>query len=249
MEFEKKKLQWLEFSLLGKYSHIVGATFLRHGGVSAHVFSSLNLSDNVGDHPDCVKVNRYLVKRQLGVDRLVFAKQVHGNNVVMVTKQNIDSLPEADGLITKEKNIALGITHADCQAALFFDPKNEIIAAAHAGWKGLVTDIYANIVNAMKENGSQPEDIVVCISPSLGPDHAEFKNYKVELPESLWSFRGATEYYFNLWEIAQAKLRDIGILDMNLEIVKTCTFSETKDYFSYRREKLTGRNGTFIAMK
>lgn len=248
MEIEKNKLQWLEFDILEEYSHLSGGVFLRHGGTSLGSFSSLNLSDAVGDHPDNVKVNRSLVQKQLGVEHLVFARQKHGNDIFVVTKNNYTKLPEADGLITKEANIALGITHADCQAAIFYDPENEIIGVAHAGWRGLVGDIYGSMVDAFKNQGAKVENIIVCISPSLGPDHAEFKNYKNEFPKTFWSFQNEKKHFhFNLWELAKAQLRDDGILDQNIELVETCTYCNPKDYFSFRREKITGRNATIIA--
>ena len=247
MEIEKNKLQWLEFDVLEPYSHLSGGVFLRHGGTSSGVFSSLNLSDAVGDHPDNVKVNRAMIQKHLGVDHIVFAKQRHGNDIFVVTKNNFSKLPEADGLITKESNIALAVTHADCQAAIFYDAENEIIGVVHAGWRGLVVDVYGAMTEAFKKMGSKPENIKVCISPSLGPDHAEFKNYKTEFPKTFWSFQEGKDFHFNLWKLAKAQLRDDGILDKNIEIVETCSFCNPKDYFSYRREKITGRNATVIA--
>jgi polyphenol oxidase len=248
MEIEKNKLQWLEFDMLEHYSHLIGGVFLRHGGTSAGSFSSLNLSDAVGDHPDNVKVNRSLMQKQLGVDHIVFAKQHHGNNIFVVTKENFSKLPEADGLITKEENIALAITHADCQGAIFYDPENEIIGVAHSGWRGLVGGIYGAMVDAFKTHGARVENIKVCVSPSLGPDHAEFKNYKTEFPETFWSFQEEKKpLHFNLWNIALAQLSDIGIHSQNIELVDTCTYCNPKDYFSYRREKISGRNATVIA--
>jgi polyphenol oxidase len=249
MEFEKNKLQWLEFDILEEYSHLVGGVFLRHGGTSQGAFATLNLSDAVGDHPDCVKVNRSLMQKEVGVEHIVFAKQRHENKIVLVTSNNMSKLPEADGLVTKEKNLALAITHADCQGAIFYDPENEIIGVAHAGWKGLVLDIYGAMVDFLTRSGSKAENLKVCISPSLGPDHAEFKNYKTEFPKSFWSFESDKPHYFNLWEIARAKLRDAGVRDENMEISEICTYCNPKDYFSYRREKITGRNATIIAIK
>ena len=248
MEFEKNKLQWLSFDMLEKYSNLVGGVFLRHGGTSTGSFSCLNMSEAVGDHPDCVKVNRFLIQKQIGVDHLVFAKMTHGNDIIEVTRNNFHMLPPADGLITKEKNLGLAITHADCQAAIFYDPENEIVALAHAGWRGLVSEIYRSMVVSLKKMGAKEENIKVCISPSLGPDHAEFKNYKEEFPKFFWSFKGDKPFHFNLFEIAKAQLLDAGIKDKNIEIVQTCTYSNPKDYFSYRREKVTGRNATVIAI-
>jgi YfiH family protein len=248
MEFENSKLEWLEFDLLKDYSHLVGGVFLRHGGVSVGAFSSLNMSDRVGDHPDSVKVNRSLMKQNLDVSHVVFAKQNHKNNIFEVTPDNLANIPQADALFTKEKDIALVITHADCQAAIFYDPKNEIIGVVHAGWRGLVLNVYKDMVEKFKEQGSKEEDIIVCVSPSIGPEHAEFKNYKNDFPKYFWDYQ-SKPFYFNLWEIAKKQLKECNILSSNIEIVEACTYSNPDEYYSYRREKITGRNATVIAMK
>lgn len=249
MQFEKQKLEWLEYDLLKDHPDIVGRTFLRHGGTSLGAFASLNMSEAVGDHPDCVKVNRSLMQKSIDVDHLVFAKQNHGNAVFEVTLSNSSKLPLADAVYTKEKNLGLVITHADCQGAVFYDPVLKMIGALHAGWRGLmIGDIYKSLVDAFLREGSKPENILVCISPSLGPEHAEFKNYKTEIPKDFWNFQKKS-FYFDLWEIARFCLTRAGVHDKNIELVNTCTFSNPKDYYSYRRDKITGRHGTVIAIK
>ncbi|EKE08239.1 MAG: hypothetical protein ACD_17C00269G0001 [uncultured bacterium] len=141
------------------------------------------------------------------------------------------------------------MTHADCQAAIFYDPVHEAIAVIHAGWRGLVQNIYARTLEAMqREIGTQPQNLIVCIAPSLGPDHAEYKNYKQDFPQEFWDFQKEPNY-FNFWDLSRFQLSSLGILDKNIEIVETCTACHLKDYFSYRREKDTGRHGTVVALK
>ena len=249
MQTEKKKLEWLDYDSLEDHPSIIGRTFLRHGGASIGAFSTLNISDAVGDHPDSVKVNRSLILNSIGVSHLAFAKQKHGDNVVKVTLDNYSKLPEADGIYTRESDIGLVVTHADCQAAIFYDPVNQIIGAVHAGWRGLVQkDVYKSMVDTFVQEGSNLEDIIVCVSPSLGPEHSEFKNYKTEIPKEFWDFQ-IRPFYFDLWKIARFRLSEAGILEGNIELAEICTFSNPKDYFSYRRDKITGRHGTVIAIK
>jgi YfiH family protein len=248
MEFESNKIQWMEFDLLLDCPKVIGNFFLRHGGTSKEAFSSLNLSDSVGDHPGSVKVNRGLVRDALGVESLVFAKQQHGVNIVEVRSDNLFKLGVADGLFTREKNIAIGVTHADCQAAIFFDRENEIIGVVHAGWRGLLKNIYKKMVETLEREGAKREDIIVCISPSLGPDHAEFKNYKAEFPKEYWDFQ-EEPFHFNLFEIAKSQLRELGILSSNVEIIEECTFCNAKDYYSFRRDRITGRHATVAVVK
>jgi YfiH family protein len=249
MEYEKTKLEWLEFDLLEEFPHVAHGVFLRHGGTSQDHFASLNMSTGVGDKSDNVKVNREQVRKALDIAQLVFPHQTHGTQILRVTGKNFDKTLQADALFTTEKNIGLAVTHADCQAAIFYDPMHEAIAVVHAGWRGSVQNIYARTLDAMRrEIGTQPQNVIVCISPSLGPDHAEFKNYKHELPQDFWSFM-VKPNYFDFWAISRKQLAACGIPDNKIEITSICTYCNPNDYFSHRRDKDTGRHATVVAMK
>lgn len=249
MEFAKDKLEWLEFDLLKEHPQIVHGVFLRHGGTSHSSFASLNLSDAVGDHPDHVKVNRELVRKELQVSQVVYAKQEHKTDVAEITSANVHKIPVADALFTRVKGLGLAVTHADCQGAILFDPKKEVIAVVHAGYKGLGGEIYRKTIEALRQSaGVDPKDLLVCVSPSLGPDHAEYINYKTELPESFWSYQPKPKY-FDLWAIAEMQLMQAGVKKSHIELTKLCTYCEKKDYYSYRRDKKSGRHATIAAMK
>ncbi len=250
MEFGKEKLEWLEYELLEKFPHVLHGTFSRHGGVSPAPFKTLNLgSGDTADKPENIKVNRELVRKALGVSKVVYPHQTHGVNVSRVTAKNADDAPQADALYTTEKGVGLGVAHADCQAAIFYDPVHEAIAVAHSGWRGSVQNIYARLIDTMRrELGTQPHNLVVCISPSLGPDHAEFKNYKHELPKDFWDFQ-SKPFYFDFWSISKMQLAKCGVLEKNIEVAGICTYCSTDDYFSYRLDKDTGRNATVVALK
>lgn len=150
--------------------------------------------------------------------------------------------------MTDEKNVGLMIKHADCQAAIFYDPLHHAVANVHCGWRGNVKNIYREIVEAMGQRyGSRPQDLLVGISPSLGPQASEFRNYIKELPKSFWEFQ-IKPLYFDLWEISKQQLMGCGILSHHIEIAKICTFSTPEDCFSYRREKRSGRHATIVAL-
>lgn len=249
MEFGKEKIEWIEFDLLEQYPHIAHGVFLRQGGTSEKHFISLNLGENVGDHPDHVKVNRELVRKAVNVPKIIYANQNHGVNVHRVTQKNMDKVPQADALFTTEKNVGLAVTHADCQATIFYDPVHEAIGIVHAGWKGSAQNIYARFFEAMhRDIGTQPHNVIVCMSPSLGPDHAEYKNYKQDFPEELWDFQ-VKPNYFDFWAMTKKQLTELGILEKNIEISEVCTYCNSKEYFSYRRDKETGRHATIVALK
>src|SRR5262249_11397000 len=95
--------------------------------------------------------------------------------------------------------------------------------------------------------GSRPEDLLVGISPSLGPHSAEFKNYRTEFPQELWGFQVRPEY-FDLWALARHQCEECGILPQHIEIAEICTYANPEDYFSYRRDGVTGRNATVAAL-
>lgn len=250
MEFEKNKIQWLEYDLFEDHPILNARTYLRHGGVSEKHFLSLNVSDRVGDHPDNVKMNRDIIKKSLPNEpKLVFANQIHTDVVTLVTKDNFNKQFDCDALVTKEKNIALVITHADCQAALFFDPEYQVIAAVHAGWRGLTLNIYQKTIDFMKANfNSRPQNISVVMSPCLCEKHSEFKNYKKEFPKEFWSYQ-KEKFHFDLKQIGLDQLKKAGVENKNIEIADDCTFCNANDYYSHRRDKDTGRNATLICLK
>jgi len=111
-----------------------------------------------------------------------------------------------------------------------------------------VQNIYAKTIQKLTELGSKPKDLLVCISPSLGPEKAEFINHKTELPESFLPFQ-VKENYFDFWEISKWQLEEAGVQEKNIEIARICTFCDEKDFFSYRRDTKTGRTGTVIALR
>jgi len=249
-EYDKAKLEWLEYDLLESYPHVLHGTFSRHGGISnGKHFSTLNLGEGTADIQEHVKTNRETVRKSLGLTSIVYPHQTHGVKIHRVSAKNGHTAVQADALYTSEKNIGLGITHADCQAAIFYDPVHEVVAIGHCGWRGSAQNIYARLIETMqREIGTQPHNLLVCISPSLGPDHSEFKNYKQELPKEFWDYQ-TKPYYFDFWQISRMQLQKSGILDKNIEIAEICTVCNTKDYFSYRAAKDTGRNATIVALK
>lgn len=182
----------------------------------------------------------------LEISDLVQCNQCHGNDVYLI--ENVpNERPSCDALITNKKNIGLLIKHADCQAAIFYDPVNQAIGAAHSGWRGAVAKIYTQTIQAMQRHfGSDPQNIRVGISPFLR--HAEFIHYKTEFPEAFWNYQ-VKPNYFDFAAIAMNELNSAGILPQHVNISAQCTFANPEEFYSYRREKSTGRHGTVIALR
>ncbi len=247
-------VEWLEFELFSEEPRFIHGIFLRHGGVSTGTYASLNVSGSLGDDFVNIQENRRRIRHSLGVEHLITADQVHANNVQHV-QQPKEQFPSCDGLFTDQKNWGLLIAHADCQATIFYDPIHHAIANVHAGWRGQVKNIYIETVNKMRHAfHSKPEDLLVGVSPSLGPENSEFIHFRKELPEEFWPFQ-IKDTYFNLWAIARHQLQACGILPHHIQIAEMDTFVNSQDFFSYRRErkkgsteKITGCHGTVAAL-
>lgn len=146
----------------------------------------------------------------------------------------------ADGLYTFKSNEPLEIRHADCQAAIFWDPKGKQLAVVHAGWRGLVQQIYTRTLDAFKRNGAKAEDILVGISPSLGPCHGEFKGWEDYFPPHFKAFE-VKENHFDLREAARSELVSGGILPHHLSISTVCTAADPDRFHSWRFNKTDKR--------
>jgi YfiH family protein len=161
----------------------------------------------------------------------------------------VEDTPLSDGISTQRPHVALMVTQADCQAAIFYDPINHVLSNVHSGWRSSVLNIYGATVEHMKHvYGSKPEDLLVCVSPSLGPESSQFINYKTELPEAFWEFQ-VKPLYFDFWSISEEQLKRAGVLSHHIQIAGIDTYANEEDYFSYRRSNKCGRQGTVCALK
>lgn len=231
------EIEWLESSLLKGLPH---AMLTCKGNMSFAPFQNISKQD--------VYHNLEKLKKIFGFKKIILAKQIHSAHVERVDTQTGPF--ECDALITNEAGCALMILHADCQAAIFYDEKKNALGLVHAGWRGQLQKIYTRTIEAMtKEFLSDPKDIKVALSPSLGPENAEFIHYKTEIPENLWRFR-INNNHFDLWSMAEQELLEGGILKEHISLSKINTFAHPQDFYSYRRDKgITGRNGTLAFLK
>ncbi len=229
--------------------------FDRHGGAGTSPFDSMNVSYGVGDRKQSVSKNRQQIQKLLGSSSLLSAKQVHSDRIYSLTTpiNSNREVENVDALITDQPGVGLMIQQADCQAVLLFDPVNSIVAAVHCGWRGNVSNILGKVVNRMISDFSTgPGELLVVISPSLGPCCAEFVNYKDELPEEFGLFMVSKDH-FDFWQISKYQLINAGLTEANITVAGDCTCC-SGDYFSYRRSSristgVTGRNCSVIVME
>lgn len=256
---QRGSLVWYEFELLQPFSCI------RHGCFT--ISSSLNLSFSSDDDRALVKHNRDQVLSTLfgrqsstpsppyprveahheTASYLIDMHQVHGAEIALINTPFPPILP-CDAMATSLSNAALLVKHADCQAGLLFDPEHKVIAAVHSGWRGSVQNIFKASVDRLKAVwGSREEKLLACISPSLGPCHAEFRDWQEKLPPSFAPFHRGDDH-FDFWEITRSQLLSCGLSPSHIEIAQMCTYCHQDLFFSYRRDKTQKRNGTCIGI-
>lgn len=245
-------LVYYRFSLFDPFPEVVHGVFTRQGGVSLPPYHSLNLSYSVGDRPERVQANRQLVREILGITELLSVGQVHGKNaLILCTQEQLSPGQEIQGidiLITNIPGLGLLVKQADCQAVLLYDPEVRVIANVHCGWRGNIQNILSQTVHLLQENfGSRPEALRAAISPSLGPGCAEFIHYRQEWPEAFLVYQ-TRRGCFDLWRLSRDQLQAAGVRPENIQVAGRCSRCGKAEFFSYRRHKTTGRNGTVIAL-
>jgi len=229
---------------------VIHAMYNRHGGTSPAPWNSNNVSYRLGDSPDNVLANRGKIKKDLGYRHLISAKQIHSSRVYYVSEPPDEDLElnGYDALITNLQGLGLMIQQADCQAVFFYDQEKQAIGIAHVGWRGSVANIISETVFAMSQTFStEPVDLIAAISPSLGPCCAEFVNYRAELPEALHGYQVRPDY-FDFWAISRDQLCTAGIRPENIHVAEICTCCN-HDFFSYRRDRDTGRFASVIGLE
>ena len=256
------EIKFFEFTLFKEYPDLVHGVFTRSGGVSKAPFDSLNIGTNSGDDFSDISENRNRILSKMGTRQAVFLNQVHGAEIHIIKKEEGKDLPAffsdkenrknpifADGIVTDLAGISLVIQVADCQAILLFDPEKRVIANVHCGWRGSVKNIIGNCMDVMtKKFQCRPEHILAGISPSLGPCCAEFVNFQDEIPKVLWKYKLENRSYFDFWKISQDQLMEKGVEKENIEVMNICTQCNTDKFFSFRREKTTGRFACVLAL-
>ena len=227
-------------------SNIRALVTTRAGGVSKAPYDSFNLGDHVGDEPSAVLENRESLRAALPADP-VWLEQVHGTRVVDLDAR-LDSL-QGDAALTRRDRSVCAVMTADCLPVLFCDDTGSIVAAAHAGWRGLAAGVLESTVAAM---GVRPESILVWLGPAIGPDAFEVGD---EVRDAfLARDKGAAEAFVNnhqpgkwladIYMLARRRLVQAGVA--RIYGGGRCTWHERERFFSYRREGVTGRFASLI---
>lgn len=215
----------------------ISVTFTtRVGGVSSGAFESLNLSDGVGDDPAAVETNRATAAAAAGVPAgaLTFGRQVHGTNVIDCDA--VTGTVEGDAFVTRSRNQAVGALAADCVPVLVLAADG--VAAIHAGWRGIVAGVVPTALSRLTD------PIAAWVGPAIraccyevGPDvTSAFEEQALPIADP-WHVEPAAA--------VAAQLRRAGI--ERIAASQICTSCDTR-FFSHRRDRVTGRQGGFIAL-
>ncbi|THB75876.1 MAG: peptidoglycan editing factor PgeF [Desulfobacteraceae bacterium] len=252
-------LKIYKFNGLKSFDTLRHGVFARAGGMSLLPFDSLNVGLKTGDTEENIRENRKRIAFELGMKPAVYLNQVHSDDIKVLRQDDNDlaqrfepgkDIYTADGVITDIPGVYLVIQVADCQSVMMFDPERGVVANVHSGWRSSIKNILGKCVQTMtREFGTEPRDIRVGIGPSLGPCCSEFINYKTEIPESLWSYRVDDSHYFDFWQMSRDQLVGEGVKHSCIENMAICTKCNSNEFFSYRRENLTGRFACIIGLK
>ena len=150
------------------------AFFTRRGGVSAGIYASLNGGAGSSDAPEAVAENKRRMAAALAVapDRLLIPYQIHSAQAVCVEEPWAER-PRCDGVATRARGLALGVTGADCGIILFHDPAAGVIGAAHAGWKGALDGVLETTLARMEELGARRGTIRAALGPTIAQESYE----------------------------------------------------------------------------
>ncbi|WP_105101910.1 peptidoglycan editing factor PgeF [Microbulbifer pacificus] len=228
---------------------------LRYGGHSKGSYAAFNLADHVGDAPDAVEANRAQLKRELNLPgEPQWLEQIHSDKAVVA--HNDGMVRTADASYTAEAGIVCAVLTADCLPLLVCNRNGSEVAAIHAGWRGLTGGVIRETINAM---ASAPEELLVWLGPAIGPEafecgvevlEAAFESSMSEshaeaiakcfVPHS----KKPLHFLADIYALGRAELAELGVTEVFGG--DRCTISEESEFFSYRRDKETGRLASLI---
>jgi YfiH family protein len=227
-------------------------TTLRRGGVSKAGYSQFNLATHVGDDHAAVRANRQKLSAELGLPAEPYwLDQVHSNRVVHADApgSTAENCPvTADASISNSAGVVCVVLTADCLPVFFCNRDGSEVALAHAGWRGLHDGILSNTLAEMK---SAAGDVQVSLGPAIGARAFEvgievYDAFVGKDPVNSSAFvpTDKDHYLCDIYRLARNELSAIGIA--GIAGGDYCTFNEPERFYSYRRQKNTGRMASLI---
>src|SRR5262245_20389940 len=217
----------------------------RAGGVSQGPYAAFNLATRVGDDPAAVGRNREILRSHLPAD-VVWLHQVHGAEVVDAAAAG--SLPRADGAVARTRRTVCGVLTADCLPVLLAARDGSVVGVAHAGWRGMAAGV---IEATLARMAVRSESIVAWLGPCIGPGayevgrevHDAFVAASASAAQA-FAPRGHGKFLADLYQLARQRLAASGVHDVLGG--GFCTYTDADRFYSYRRERTTGRFATLV---
>lgn len=229
-------------------SNVKALQTTRDGGVSTGAFASLNMGMHVGDDPILVAKNRQLLSAYLPSEP-VWVNQVHGTDVIDAAATSC--LQNADASYTNKPNVVCVTMTADCLPVLLCDQNGTVVAATHAGWRGLCDGVIEATVDKMQV---PVNEILAWLGPAIGPNAFEVgdevrSQFMAKDAQAELAFVARSDKWLcNLYLIAQQRLQRMGVTQIYGAGIDEdfCTYSDEARFFSYRRDNVTGRMASLI---
>ncbi len=230
----------------------------RGGGYSEGAYTSLNLADHVGDSPASVSRNRALLADMFATGTsFQWLRQVHGTNVVQAPEAGA---PEADAVWTERQGVAIAVLTADCLPVLFCNREGTLVAAAHAGWRGLAAGVLEATLEALP---AAPQELMAWLGPAIGASAFEVgPEVRTAFLSAGGSRAGLSEretaaafqpspaqpghFLADLNHLARQRLKAAGVTQIYAG--EHCTYVESDQFFSHRRDGQTGRMASLICI-
>lgn len=266
---------YLSFRALDETGMFTNAFSTRLGGVSEGYLSTMNLTfGKDGEKREHVLENYRRLSEAAGFskDRMVLSRQVHGTDVIEVGEEDLgkgvtrdQDYGSADGLVTDVPGLTLVSFFADCVPLYFADPVHKSIGLSHSGWRGTIGRIGQKTLSLMEKlYGSDPQDMICCIGPSIcrdcfevGPEVAEA--FFEAFPESwhadivhgpMLSLSGEEKYHIDLWRANELMLMEAGVRKDHIHVTNICTRCNPDILWSHRAMgSMRGNMAAFLSIK
>lgn len=227
------------------------ASTTRAGGVSEGAWRSLNLSGRVADDPRAVRENRARLRRCLDLpEEPRWLRQRHGTEVAEAGRRAGPGAADADAIVAREPGLVCAVLSADCLPVLLCDAEATVVAAAHAGWKGLTAGVLEAAVRAM---AVPPAALMAWLGPAIGAARYEVGRDVRDAalagdPGAGAAFRPAApgKWLASLEVLARRRLERAGVGSVHGG--GACTADDPARFFSHRRDGVTGRMATLVWM-
>lgn len=231
-------------------SGVAALQSLRGGGGSQAPYDSLNLGDHVGDALSDVAANRrYLTAILPGEPQ--WLTQVHGVTVAELSGSRSGQPVEADAALSRTPGVVCAVLTADCLPVLLCDRAGSVVAAVHAGWRGLCNGVIEASLARMAVPG---REILAWLGPAIGPESFEVGDEvraafmaKDSAAASAFQAKGDVKWLADLYLLARQRLEAEGVTAIYGG--GECTFSDRARYFSFRRDGVTGRQASAIWLR